>query len=403
MPHWEGPEDAPTAIDLFAGCGGMTQGAMQAGYRVCGAWEVAAAERYTYHVHHCEPNAIAQHGDATDVDPSKVPDDLAAIFAGPSCQGFSSSGGEIDPDDPRNELPFSVIDWVEATDPQLVVIENVVGMKDLHGPLHEALVDELAAAGEGYRVNTLDLNAADYGVPQQRERVFIVGVRVDRPEPVTTRPPIVRADGRGTDAIDEDTPVSIYAIGEDGFKGYRTAREALEDLPEPLASHRPVDDPVHVDLHSYAVYRDDDTDEYRVDPHSTPEPVERGGETVWMPTNHVAQNHQDSTRERLAEMELGHSGDRTTARRLDPDEAAPTMTVSNGTPPVHYQGRAPWRLDGDVGRVRRLTVREVARIQTFPDWYTFAGNKKEQYRQAGNAVPPLLAEHVAAHYREVLE
>lgn len=122
-----------------------------------------------------------------------------------------------------------------------------------------------------------------------------------------------------------------------------------------------------------------------------------------MPTNHVAQDHSDGHRKKMAEYPLGQSGPPTTARRLHPDEPAPTMTDSSGTPPVHYRGAAPGK-EGTVSDVRRLTVRECARIQTFLDSYTFGGTKAEQYRMVNNSVPPALAYHIGHHLRtEVLD
>lgn len=393
-PHFEGPDDAPTAIDLFSGPGGNTEGLLQAGINVVGAWEIAAPERYTYHVRF-EGNHISQHGDASTVDSSKVPDDLDVVVASPPCQGLSNAGGEIDQNDPRNELAFAPGRWVRATRPRLVILENVVGLQELHGPIHDAVVTDLADAG--YEVETVRLDASTYGVPQARERVFILGVRADQPRPGTWQPPILATDGGATNA---QTKVSSFK--SDGLPGRRTAADALEDLPRPLPSERPDGDPVHASIDEMLAYRDDHTDVHRVDPHSVAEPVDRNGQTVMVPTNHVATAHQRSTRERMAEMPQGYSGSSVTKRRLDPNAPAPPITVSNGTPPVHYQGRSPAHPDRPLKQVRRLTVREVARLQTFDDYYTFAGSKKEQYRQVGNAVPPLLTWQLASHYRRTV-
>ncbi len=114
-----------------------------------------------------------------------------------------------------------------------------------------------------------------------------------------------------------------------------------------------------------------------------------------MPPNHVAPDHRPETREKYAEWELGCCKNETT-RRLHPDRPAPTMTVSQGTPPLHYIGAAPGN-DEPVEEVRRLTVREVARLQRFPDWFCFPGTKQHQFQQVGNAVPPHLADHVIGH------
>lgn len=390
------PDNAPTAVDLYCASGGMTYGLQIAGFDVRAAWEVRPAERYTYHTNHCQGDnlPLGLYGDATDVDPSKVPDDLTLLAGGPSCQGYSSAG-KVDPDDPRNEHAFSMVEWAEACSPQLVLIENVVGMVEHQQALHSALVDELEAAGPGYTAKTLTLNSADYGVPQRRERVFIVGIRDGLPIPDQWTPPTTHRD--------DQQKLTEFGSGKT-LQGYATVRDAFEDggdgpLPRPLDPASPADDPVHATIDELVAYRDDPNDQHAVDPHSFPKFVERDGDKVWMPTNHVAADHQRETREKMAEWEHGYCGSSVTDRRLDPNEPAPTMSVSNGTPPVHYRGRSPENPDASVEAVRRLTVREVARIQTFPDVHTFAGTKADQFRQAGNAVPPLLAAHVADHFR----
>lgn len=391
MPHFEPQNDSPpTAIDLFAGCGGATEGMMHAGFQVSAAWEIAAPAHYTYYLRHSEPNPfLTTYRDATETSLQGVPDDLDLLFSGAPCQGVSSAGGTIDPDDPRNDLLFTTIDWVEATDPRLVIIENVVGLRDRHGDLHDALVDELADAGDGYTVQTLALDAADYGVAQHRERLFIVGVRNDQPQPTTWTP--ARTHTGPQRRLGEDLPE------------YRTAADVLEELPDPLLPQRPHEDPVHLSIDDGVPYRFETSDRWRVDPHSCGKPIERDGTDVWMPTNHVATDHALETRQTLAEKPHGHSGTSTTDRRLQPGEPAPTMTVSSGTGPVHYQGATPGE-GGDIEEVRRITVREAARIQSFDDAYTFAGNRQEQFEQVANAVPPLLTLSVAGHFRqEVLE
>lgn len=391
-PEFEGPPDAPTAIDLFAGCGGFTYGLMNSGFRVRAAWEKADPEFGTYHHHHCQANDIALYRDATEVDSTKVPDDLDLMVGGSPCQGLSSNQGEKNRDDPRNKLLFTMVEWAEVATPKLIVIENVVGLKTHHKPLLDALTDSIEDLG--YQVQVVALNSAHYGVPQKRKRLFIIGIRNDYAPPDQWEPPRVCNEGQQ----------QLGDWSEGGWPAsYVTAKDAIGDLPEPLEPALPHDDPIHHSLAELPYLPDNALTRARVDPHTVSGIITRDGEEVYMPPNHMAQDHGRDHREKMASYPLGKSGPPTTARRLHPDEPAPTMTNSSGTPPVHYRGAAPGQ-EGDVQAVRRLTVRECARIQTFLDEYTIAGTRGEQYRQVCNSVPPALAHHIGHHLRtEVLE
>lgn len=386
-PEFEGPSDAPTAVDLFAGCGGFTHGLMDSGFRVKAAWEKATPEFGTYYHHHCQANDLALFRDATDVDASKVPDNLDLLAGGPPCQGLSTNQGESNSDDPRNQLLFTMVDWAEAVNPKLIAIENVTGLETSHPELLDSLTSSLEELG--YQIGVVSLNAVNYGVPQTRERLFILGVRNDYSPPTRWEPPRVCNEGQQ----------QLSDLGVSGWPAsYITVEEAIGDLPDPLPSMPPSEDPVHWTLASRPHLADNELAKTRVDPDSTAGFVSRDGEEQWMPTNHVAQNHSNDHREKMAGYPLGQSGPPTTARRLHPNEPAPTMTNSSGTPPVHYRGAAPSQ-SGAVGDVRRLTVRECARIQTFLDSYTFGGTKAEQYRMVNNSVPPALAYHIGHHLR----
>jgi len=365
--------DGPTAVDMFAGIGGATIGLAAGGFDVRAAWETDPVASYAYRVNHTEGTDIAQFGDATDVRPDRVPNDLDLLF-GATVSGFSSSGGSIE-DDPRNQLAFCVPEWADAVAPKVVVVENVVGLQDLHGPTHSALVDVLADAGDGYTVATVRLDAADYNVPQARERVFLVAVREDCPTPDQWEPPVVTA------------PAPTRTLTGTSLPEYDTAGDALDELPAPIASAPPADDPVHETIEAVQPGAGE-WGRHRVDPHTVAGHREVGGTIVSVPPNHVAPDHAEETRAKYAEWALGYCGSRTTDRRLHPDQPAPTMTVSDGVQPIHYQGRSPSTPGEPVDDVRRLTVREVARLQTFPDMVTFAGTRVEQYRQAANAAAP---------------
>lgn len=320
-------------------------------------------------------STTASHDLAT-VDTSKVRTDPTLVFAGPPCQGFSSAGGGTNTDDPRNALANATIDWINELQPKLAVIENVVGLRDVHQGRHREL--ETAFTDAGYNVATVVLNTATYGIPQTRERVFILGVRDDLEPPNRWEPPQKRA------------VEPMKTLDGQTLDGYASASDALADLPDPLPPQKPAEDSVHM-VSQY--------DSNRVTPHACGEWMDIDGEETLMPPNHVAADHSASARQRMATMPHGHSGTSVTERRLHPDKPAPTMTVSSGTPPVHYTGPTPPYRDQTPQdpAVRRMTVREVARIQTFPDWFCFAGTKAEQFRQAGNAVPPHLAAHITSH------
>lgn len=371
---------------MFVGAGGLDYGLHLAGFNILAAWETDPAARYTYHVNQCERTNTALYGDATDVDPKKLPDDIDLLAGGPPCQSFSTSQGTVDPDDPRHELAFSMVEWTEAINPKVVLIENVAGLTDRHSGVHQSITERLRRAGKGYQVKTLKLNAAEYGVPQDRVRVIVVAIRNDITPPNQWEP----------EHVSHEEPLQTLTGGT--LEPFATAEEAIGDLPAPIPSEPPADDPIHTTIEEY-LPNVGDRGRHRVDPHSLPEPITRNGTDVFVPPNHIAIDHSDDVKERKAALKLGASINETD-RRLHPAKPAPTMTVSQGSPPFHYQGQSPRHPDRNVDSVRRLTPREVLRIQTFDDHYVLAGTKKEQYRQAADAVPPLLAHHLGSHIRQ---
>jgi len=146
------------------------------------------------------------------VRPDRVPNDLDLLFSGATVSGFSSSGGSIE-DDPRNQLAFCVPEWADAVAPKVVVVENVVGLQDLHGPTHSALVDVLADAGDGYTVATVRLM-----LPTTTSRRL---VREDCPTPDQWEPPVVTA------------PAPTRTLTGTSLPEYDTAGDALDELPAP--------------------------------------------------------------------------------------------------------------------------------------------------------------------------
>lgn len=402
-------KEYPHAIDLCAGAGGASHGLQLGGFNVRAMFEIDPAAWYTYKVHIGDHDDMALfRRDVTDVRPDLL-DDLVAgeldlLFGGPPCQPYSDNG-DRDPDDPRRYVTFAAVEWVRELKPKVAVIENVEGLENNAPGAFGGVIDSLEDSG--YVVRPISLHAPDFGVPQSRDRLFIVAVRDDVGIPSAPKPVLNDAGQLRLDQIGESVPE---------IRGYITTSEAFDgpgvidgyELPDALPPMAPKDDPIH----SVSIY-----DENRVEPHLCPTWMNRtdDGELVLgdhggidgdllMPPNHVEQDHRDDVRERKSDLPLGFPGAPVTDRRLDPDEPAPTITCSNGTPPFHYVGKSPDHPERSVEDVRRLTVRECARLQTFPDNFCFAGTRDEQYQQVGNAVPPLLAMHLGAHIRsEVLE
>lgn len=386
-------EEHPNAIGLCTGAGGFDYGAETTGWNIRAAFEINPIARWTYQKQIAEGSDTWVSGnDITEYDPSKIDVDVAGLFGGPPCTELSEAKGEHYDGEPEDLVAWSVIEWVDKLEPAVFAIENVEAMQRNYPELMTRYLGELRACG--YTVKPVVLDAEEYGVPQKRSRLFVLGVREDFEPPAQWQPEPSRSPLAG------QTSLTNLGVAKDGFE---TTEEALKDLPEPLPSVKPADDPVHLTPRN---------DNSRVCPVGSPSwidlipdgsyDLDSGGFSgdVSIPLNHVAADHQESTRERFAEMPYGHCGGQT-ARRLDPDEPAPTITVSNGTPPVHYVGKSPGE-DGQVSQCRRLTVRECARIQTFPDSWAFAGTRKEQFAQVGRAVPPLLGAHIADHLLRVV-
>jgi DNA (cytosine-5)-methyltransferase 1 len=395
-PQFEGGADAPTAVDICAGCGGLSEGLARSGFRLVGAWEKATPEYATYYYRHAKPNGFPVYRDATDIDESKIPGDLDLLAGGPHCQGFSSARGSNDSDDPRNLMPFIMVEWAKISEPRLILIENVVGMETHHKEVLTTLMDEIATVGRGYDVEYIKLNAKHYGVPQDRERLFILGIRNDISPPSQWEPNRLTNGGqqRLTDlGVSEGSP----SWPEEEV----AASDVLDSLPEPIPPQQPHEDSIHMTVAEQPGMDENALTRARVHPNSLGSHYEENGEVKLLPTNHVQIDHAQTTRQKLAQFELGEVGNTTTSRRLHPDEPAPTLTVSSGTPPVHYRGATPDDgANGDVDNVRRLTVRECASLQTFDTQYTFGGTRTEQYRMVCNAVPPGLAWHLGLHLRQ---
>lgn len=372
-------------LDLFSGAGGARLGAEAAGFETVGSVDVDATALQTQVENH-GGDAVVRHNLA-DVHPSVLPEtDVTTLHGSPPCKGFSQAAGSRDLLDSRNELVWSFVEWVDALRPAVVTMENVAGMQTISTGFVDQLVGDGRPGGQqetlaggvssdldptdgfrsiGYQAKARVLNAADYGVPQTRERLFVVAVRDDLPTPARWFP--------------EPTHEKHDRV---------TVEEAIGDLADELGEGAALTDQIN-EAHQREGRRPlQDTGE--------PSNTIRGGTPPGI-VNHVPQEHGDDMRERLASYAPGTSHGSVSERRVAPDQAAPTIACSGGTPPAHYQGS-----EEQLDIVRRLTVRECARLQSFPDWYRFVGGKEAQYEQVGNAVPPDLQQRIYEHLGEFL-
>lgn len=378
----------PTHVDLFAGAGGARLGAEMAGFDT-----VAAVDQNKQALQTQVENfggEVVVH-DLSDVDPSVLPDEAQGVdylHGSPPCKGFSSAG-DCDPNDERNELVWSFVEWVDALQPKVVTMENVAGMASTT----ESWMRDLTAAftRAGYRMRSATLNAANFGVPQTRERMFCVAVRDD-------------VDGPG---FGNWFPASTHSEeGGHGTEKWVSVREAIGDLVN-VGTHK------NGGAGSPAAPRQAGSPSHTVTGANN-HLVKADGGSLRPVYNHVEQDHAEETRRRFAEVEPGTTTEGMSRRRLAAEEPSMTITADEGAavPPIHYGGpknhdpSAPQEHDehDHWDGARRLTVRECARLQSFPDWFVFTGHKTGQYAQVGNAVPPLIQYHIARHLRkEVLK
>ena len=320
---------SPRCIDLFAGAGGLSLGLERAGWHSSLAIDSDPWATRTYKANF--PRAEVFDGDVRTVDFSKWKGRVDLVAGGPPCQPFSVAGSQQSYEDVRDMLP-QFVRAVREIRPKAFLMENVSGLAGArHGEYLERTTKKLA--GLGYAVAIQVLNAADYGVPQDRLRLFIVGLR-------------------GGDKFIFPRPTH----GPGTRRHFQTAAEAL--------MHVPHDEPNRA-IVTYAK-----------------KPVLRPSPWAGM---------------------LVNGGGRPINLR-EPSQTIPASAGGNRTHIVDKQGvlvdyheylmRGGKPHQGTVKGVRRLTVRESARIQSFPDEFNFLGTRSACYRQVGNAVPPLLAEAV---------
>lgn len=353
-------------IDLFCGCGGFSKGFEQAGFDVrlgIDIWEDAVT---TYKANF--PKAATIVGDISNLTGDDLlsaakmsADDVDVIIGGPPCQGFSLSGKRM-LDDPRNILYKSFVRMVETIQPKAFVMENVPGLVRLfNGQVKTQVIEDFTNIG--YKVQMKQLTACDFGVPQARTRVFFVGIN----ESKIAHPSF-------------SFPKETYGTDK---KPYVTCKDALSDL-DFIGDTKLLPDETEYELPA--------TTEYQK--------IMRKDSNKLL--NHVTTIHTEKTRRIIAMVPDGGNykdlpQELWSTRKVNiawtrMDSKKPCFTIDTGHN-HHFHYRAN----------RVPTVRESARIQSFPDNFKFIGIKTSQLKQVGNAVPPLLAQAVAESIITALE
>ncbi len=338
-------------LDLFCGCGGLSKGFEMAGYEILLGVDFNEPALQTYAFNH--KNSKTLHGDLSAPETFDKIEELIGnntidvIIGGPPCQGFSLTGPR-NFDDERNKLYLAMIETVRRYSPKAFMIENVPGMATLYkGEVKDEILKRFKKLH--YNVTCKILCSADYGVPQIRKRLVFIGLK------------------------DSEKPF-IFPTPSHTTDNYITCEQAICDLP------------------SLVDNLGSDISEYIMEPQNDFQRIMRGSCNILY--NHKAVNHKQFVKDTIAlvpdggnwkDLPVGVGESRKfhmawTRYRSD----KPSRTIDTGhRNNFHYK----WN--------RCPTVRESARLQTFPDDFVFIGNKGQQDRQVGNAVPCFMAKAIA--------
>ena len=323
------------SISLFSGGGGFDLGLAFSGFDFKFSSDIEEAHCAT--VKHNFPNCLTLRADVCELNGKEILESIGnntcdLLSGGPPCQAFSILGQRNSFQDPRGKLVYEYIRLVNEIRPRAFIFENVPGLLTLNGGKDWDELLNFFRVKTGYRIHSMLLNSADFGVPQIRKRIFVVGFEsqdsiFEFPCP-THRNPNEEKD--------------LFSLPLPPWAPARLALQKVRGLP-----------------------------------------------------NHRIRPHGQRVKERYKKVIPGKRDPVDHTDRIDPSRPSGTVLVGSraggGRPFIHpYQPR-------------HLTVREAARLQSFPDWYVFQGTETWQYRAVGNAVPPLLARAIGEQIKKALD
>jgi DNA (cytosine-5)-methyltransferase 1 len=363
----------PIGVDLFAGAGGLSLGFEQAGFEILAAveYDPIHAATHEYNFPNCATicRSVADIGGDYIRSNSKIGKrDVDVVFGGAPCQGFSMIGKRA-LEDPRNRLVYHFVRVVSELKPKYFIFENVRGLTvGEHKKFLREIIAEFQAKGynveEAYRV----LNALNYGVPQDRQRLFLMGARKGHSLPVY--------------------PAKTHEVSGDnldlGFaKPTPTVWEALGDLPE-------------ADDYEELLERDWVEANF-AKPSNYAKLLRSGsGKTRNLLTSSMRTIHTPLSQERFKTTAPGAVEPVSRFLKLDPNGVC--NTIRAGTASDHGAFTSPRPIHPFSPRC--ITVREAARLHSYPDWFRFHVTKWHGFRQVGNSVPPLLGQAVGSKLME---
>jgi DNA (cytosine-5)-methyltransferase 1 len=392
----------PKIIDLFAGAGGFSHGFKLAGYDVSMAIEIDKWAAETLKVNNPSTKVIL--GDIrlfqkeTEIKTAINNENIDVIIGGPPCQGFSVAGPKKDPKDPRNSLFIDFSRWVENLQPQMFVMENVKGLLARHNGDGEKVIDIIKNRflEIGYHTTIWALNAAFYGVPQSRERIFIVG---NKKLKEIDLPPITHYLSSDSQKLVETSLLQAVTVGDaildlpvidsgEGYEEMQYTMMATTDYQKWARENQKI-------LHNHVAMK------------HTNRVIERFKQ-ITDDSQNIVISEEYAVKKRNGNGSLSDTPYHMNNRRISPGKPSFTIPASFYSTFIHpYQHR-------------NITAREAARLQSFPDSYRFMGKRTvissklltrqqkhednflSQYNQIGNAVPPLLAKAIATHILSLL-
>ncbi|MUG97952.1 DNA (cytosine-5-)-methyltransferase [Scytonema sp. UIC 10036] len=377
----------PIAVDLFAGAGGMTLGFEQAGFDVLASVEIdpihCAIHEFNFPVWKIFCKSVVDITAQEIRSDSCIGDrEIDVVFGGPPCQGFSLIGKRIF-DDPRNALISHYIKLVLELKPKFFVLENVKGMTvGKHKEFISVIMNEFEENGYQVRQEYKVLNAYEYGVPQNRERLFLLGSRQGLELPKYPKP-ITKPVQSKKASLNNPLPTSP------------TVWDAIGDLPEvenyielfqqdwAIANFGK---PSHYgkQLRGFAPANNDYSYPRQYDPRIL--------------TSSLRTKHSLESIKRFEATPYGKTEPVSRFLKLDPEGICNTLRA--GTPSNRGAFTSPRPIHPFTPRC--ITVREAARLHSYPDWFRFHTTKWHGFRQVGNSVPPLLAQAVASEIIKTL-